>query len=100
MNDSQKAQIIVITEKLRLIESELFRLASKYGVSTIGELDKLIIQGKLSEDAVGDDLFVFDQLITEKDKIEKELVQLKIKKADIWKNLQHLLGLPKLSSRI
>lgn len=100
MNDTKKAQIIISIEQLRLIESELFQLTSKYGVNTIEELDKLIIQGKLSEDAVGDDLFMFDHLLSKKEKIEKSLSKLNIKKADIWKNLQYLLGLPKLSSQI
>lgn len=100
MKDTQKAQIIISIEQLRLIESELFQLTSKYGVDTVEELDKLMIQGKLSEDTVGDDLFIFDHLLSEKEKIEKNLSKLNIKKGDIWKNLQHLLGLPKLSSQM
>ncbi len=100
MKNTQKAQIIIYIEQLRLIESELFKLASKYGVGTIEELDKLIIKGKLSEEAVGEDLFIFDHLLTEKEKTEKNLSKLNIKKGDILKNLQHLLGLPKLSFRI
>ena len=100
MTDTKKAEIILLTEQLRLIESELFILTSKYGVKTIEDMDKLISAGKLSEESVGEDLFTFDHLLAEKEKLEKKLSQLHIKKADIWKNLQHLLGLPKLNTRI
>jgi len=100
MNDTKKANTIILIEKLRLLESELFRLTSKYGVKTIDDLDRKIATGKLSEEAVGDDLFVFDSLLSEKEKIEKEFHKLNITKADVWKSLQHLLELPKLSSRM
>lgn len=100
MNDTKKAKKILSIEKLRLIESELFRLTSKYGVKTIDELDKRVAGGKLSEEAVGEDIFIFDYLLSEKEKVEKELSQFNIKKNDVWKTLQRLLELPKLSSRI
>lgn len=100
MTDGKKAKIILYVEKLRLIESELFRLASKYGVKTIDELDKYVAEGKLSEEAVGDDIFAFDYLLSEKEKVEKELSALNVKKGSIWKSLQRLLELPKLSSRV
>ena len=100
MTDAKKAEIILLIEKLRLIESELFRLAAKYGVKTVDELDKYISEGKLSEKAVGTDLFTFDHLLSEKETLEKKLSQLHVKKSDVWKNLQHLLGLPKLNTRI
>ncbi len=76
MNETKKAKIILSVEKLRLIESELFRLTSKYGVKTVGELDSLVAKGKLSEDIIGDDLFVFDNLLSEKEKVERELYRL------------------------
>ena len=99
MTDTKKAEAIISIEKLRLIESELFRLSSKYGVKTVDELDKLIEKGKLSEEVLGEDVFLFDHLTSEKEKLEKELRKLNIKKTEIWKSLQHFLGLPKLSSR-
>lgn len=100
MIDRKKAQTILIIEQLRLIESELFRLSSKYGVNTIDELDKRLAEGQLSEEAVGEDLFLYDYYLAEKEKLEKEIAKLNIKKQDVWKSLQNLLGLPKLSSRI
>lgn len=100
MNNLKKAETIIFIERLRLIESELFRLASKYGIKSARELDGLIENGKLSEEKIGEDLFIFDHILSEKEKIEKELRKLNVKKVDIWKSLQNLLELPKLSSQI
>lgn len=100
MKDVKAAKKIILIEKLRLIESELFRLGSKYGVKTADQLDQLIAKGKLSEEAVGENLYLFDHLISEREKAAKELAKLKVKRASVWKNLQNLPGLPKLSFRI
>ena len=96
---TKKAKAILALEELRLIESEIFRVASKYGVKTADELDKLIANGKLTEDKVGEDLFLLDHLITEKEKLEKTLKKLSIKKSQAWESLQDLLGLRKPSFR-
>ncbi len=93
------AKAIVLIERVRLIESELFRLGAKYGIKTVEELDQQIVRGKLSEEAVGEDLFVFDQLFSEKRELEKKLEKLNVKKGSAWKSLQHLLELPRLSFR-
>lgn len=97
MNDIKKANVVLLIEKLRLVESELFRLSSKYGVKTVNELDALVKKGKLSEEAVGDDLFTYDFLLSEKKRLEKDLQKLNIAKNNIWKSLQNLLELPRLS---
>jgi hypothetical protein len=99
MSKKDKSKAIILIEKLRLLETEIFRLASKYGVKSVEELDKLVEKGKFSEEELGEDLFIFDHLIAEKEKIEKELKTLQINKANIWENFQNLLGLPKLSFR-
>jgi len=99
MSDKDKSKAIILIEKLRLLETEIFRLASKYGVKSVDELDKLVEKGALSEEKLGEDFFVFDHLLEEKEKVEKELKALQINKANIWKNFQNLLGLPKLSFR-
>ena len=99
MSEQKKAKIILMIEKLRLIESELFRIASKYGVKTVNDLDKLISRGKLSEKAVGEDLFLLDHLLSKKDTLEKKLSELNVRKGNVWKSLQNLLELPKLNSR-
>lgn len=97
MTPKDKSKAIIVIENLRLIESELFRLGSKYGVKTIDELDASIADGKLTEEAAGEDLFRFDYLLSEKDSLEKDLHKLSIPKSTIWASLQHLLGLRKLS---
>lgn len=97
MSKKDKTKAIILIEKLRLIESEIFRIGSKYGVKTVEDLDNLIEKGKLSEEVVGDDLFIFDYLLSEKKKTEKELQNLSINKSSIWENLADLLELPKLS---
>ncbi len=97
MTPQEKSKTIILIEKLRLLESEIFRLTSKYGIKTIDEVDKLVEKGQLSEKELGDDLFLFDHLLEEKESVEKELKKLDINKRDVWKNLQNLLGLPKLN---
>ena len=97
MTTKDKSKAIILIERLRLVESEMFRLSSKYGVKTIDELDNLIKKGKLSEEKLGDDLFLFDSLLEEKNQIEKDLAKLSISKKSTWENLQSLLGLPKLN---
>jgi hypothetical protein len=99
MTKKTKGETIVVLEKLRLIESEIFRLSSKYGVKTVDDLDNLIAKRKLSENDVGEDLFILDYLLEEKNKLEKELKKLSLKKTSVWENLQNLLELPKLNFR-
>ena len=96
----KNAKAILLIEKIRLIETHIFQLSGKYGVKTVEELDDRIKTGALSEKIVGDDLFTFEYLVGEKEKLERELPKLHIKKSEVWKSLQHLLGLPKLSFQI
>jgi hypothetical protein len=56
--------------RLRLIESQLFTLAQKYGVRTVGELDELVQQGSVHEEDAFEDYFEFDNL-----EAEQELLQ-------------------------
>jgi len=97
MTNDNKNKAIKTIEKLRLVESEIFRLSSKYGVKTVDELDLLVKKGRLTEEDAGNEVFLFDYLISEKEILEKELKKLEISKSLIWKNLQNLLELPKLS---
>lgn len=97
MNIADKGRVIVLIERLRLVESEIYQLSSKYGVKTIDELDNFIKKGKLTEERVRDDVFLFDKLLEEKDMIEKDLSKLSVNKNKAWENLQSLLGLRKLN---
>lgn len=98
--NNKKAKTVLLIEKIRLIESELFALSAKYGIKSVEELDRKIRKGTLTEKIVGDDVFTMDYLAEEKEKLEQELAKLHIKKNEVWKSLQNLLGLPKLSFRI
>lgn len=100
MTTQDKSRVIILIEKLRLLESEIFSLGAKYGIKTVDDLDLLIEKGILSEKDAGNDLYLFDYLLDEKENLEKELKRLNINKADIWQNLQSLLELPKLNIRI
>lgn len=71
MSKKDKSKAIIFIEKLRLIESEIFRLSSRYGIKTVDELDKLVKKGSISEKELGEDLFIFDNLITQKEEIMK-----------------------------
>lgn len=66
MTKQSKAKAIVLIEKLRLLESEIFLIASKYNIKTIDELDKLVTEGKLSEKELGEDMFILDHYLSEK----------------------------------
>jgi hypothetical protein len=100
MSVKDKSEAIILIEKLRLVESELFRLSSKYGIKTIDDFDKLLEKGKLTEEAIGEDFFRFDYLLSEKKLLEKQLEKLSIPKERIWDTLQDLLDLRKLSLKI
>jgi len=60
---------LYVEKKLRVIESELLRLAHKYGVQNVTELDDMIKQGKYHEDVAFEDYFEFDNLESERDKL-------------------------------
>lgn len=97
MTTKNKADVIVATEKLRLIESEIFSLSSRYGIETIDDLENLISSGKINENDLGDDFFRLDYLIAQKNELEKTFKSLSINKLAIWKNFQDLLELPRQS---
>lgn len=58
---------LYVEKKLRVVESELLRLAHKYGVQNVIELDEMIKQGKYHEDEAFEDYFEFDNLESERD---------------------------------
>ncbi len=97
MSPEDKAAIILLVEKLRLLESEIFRVSAKHGVTTVDELDLLIEKGKISEEEIGEDLFAFDWLVSQKKEAERELKNRSFNLKNIWENFQNMLALPKLS---
>jgi hypothetical protein len=67
---------LYVERKLRLIESELLRLAHKYGVQNVTELDEMIRQGKYHEDEAFENYFEFDNLESERDTLVSVLESL------------------------
>jgi hypothetical protein len=64
---------VFLRRKLKVIESELFLLAKKYGVSNILEFDKMVKEGRFHENDTFDDYFKFDNLEAERDLILEHL---------------------------
>jgi hypothetical protein len=67
---------LYVERKLRIIESELLRLAHKYGVQNVTELDEMIRRGKYHEDEAFEDYFEFDNLESERDTLVSVLESL------------------------
>jgi hypothetical protein len=65
-----------LERKLRVVESELFLLAHRYGVRDVTELDEMIKQGRFHEDEAFEDYFDFDYLEHERDKLLQALGEL------------------------
>jgi hypothetical protein len=60
---------LYLRQELIKVETELFRYAQKYGVTTVEELDKKLQTGILKEEDIHDDFFVFDHLEYEKERL-------------------------------
>lgn len=56
-----------LKHRLKIIESELFLLAKKYGVDNVFEFDRMVREGTLHEDDAFEDYFKFDNLEAERD---------------------------------
>ncbi len=67
---------LFLHHQMRLIESQLFSLAHKYGVRTVAELDHLVQKGALHEDDTFEDYFEFDYLEATRDTLRESLREL------------------------
>ncbi|TKB75352.1 MAG: hypothetical protein E8D45_07690 [Nitrospira sp.] len=67
---------VYLEARIRQVDADLFRLAKKYGVQTVQELDALVLQGKLHEAETFEDFFAFDHLESERDKLSEALSSL------------------------
>lgn len=65
-----------LRHKLKVIESELFLLAKRYGVRDVQEFDRMIQEGKFHEEDAFEDYFRFDNLEAERDLILEYLDKL------------------------
>lgn len=64
---------LFLNHRLRLLESQLLGLASKYNVKTVTELDTLVQSGKVHESSAFEDYFEFDHLEAERDAVQELL---------------------------
>jgi len=58
-----------LKRKLRIIETELFLLTKKYGVSDVFDFDRMVKEGRLHEEDAFEDYFKFDNLEVDRDLI-------------------------------
>ena len=58
---------LFLKHRLRLVESLLLGLASRYGVQTVTEVDALVQKGQVHEAEAFEDYFEFDRLDAERD---------------------------------
>ena len=65
-----------LERNLRLVESELYMLAQRYGVQTVEELDKAIQSGRFHEKDTFEEFFRFDHLENERQTLRELLEQL------------------------
>lgn len=65
-----------LRHRLKVVESELFLLAKRYGVRNVQELDKVIQEGKFHEQDTFEDYFKFDNLEAKRDLILEHLKKL------------------------
>ena len=65
-----------LERRLRLVESELFVLAQRYGLETVEELDQAVQAGRFHEPDTFEDYFRFDFLEDEKDALQDLLARL------------------------
>lgn len=67
---------VYLERNLRLVESELYMLAQRYGVQTVEELDKAIQSGRFHEKDTFEEFFRFDYLENERQTLRELLEQL------------------------
>ena len=65
-----------LKRKLRIIETELFLLTKKYGVSDVFDFDRMVKEGRLHEEDAFEDYFKFDNLEVDRDLIIEYLKKL------------------------
>jgi hypothetical protein len=67
---------VYLERRLRLVESELFSLAQRYGLQTIEELDQAVRAGHFHEPESFEDYFRFDFLEAEIEPLQELLAKL------------------------
>lgn len=72
----QESLRIYLDQKLRHIEAEIFRIASRHHVRDVFELDRLIRSGKIKEEEGWEDFFELDSLEAQRKQIQALLENL------------------------
>jgi len=67
---------IFLKHKLKIIDSELFILAKKYGAKNVLDLDRMVKEGRFHEKDTFEDYFTFDNLEAERDTLINHLEKL------------------------
>ena len=67
---------VFLKRKLKVIESELFVMAKRYGVTSVTEFDKMVKEGRFHEEDAFENYFEFDNLEAERDRILNHLEKL------------------------
>lgn len=65
-----------LEKQLLKVESEIFRLAKKFGVSSVFELDKKLKDGRVGQKDAFEEYFALNHLESERDKIRAFLEKL------------------------
>ncbi len=68
--------ILWLRRRLALIEAEVASILSRYGVSSPGELEEAIREGRVPEHPAWEDLTVLQRLLDEKRRVEGVLREL------------------------
>ena len=67
---------VFLKRKLKVIESELFVMAKRYGVTSVTDFDKMVKEGRFHEEDAFEDYFKFDNLEAERERILNHLEKL------------------------
>lgn len=88
---------VFLIQQLRLVETELWEIGSKFGIKTLEELDQKIASGKIKETEVGEDFFRFDFLLEKKRELEKALKEETNPSLNLWESIRNSIGSPRWS---
>ncbi len=72
----RESLLVFLQQRLRLVESQLFDLAQKYGVKTVEELDQLVQSGQIHEAEAFEEYFEFEHLEAKRDLLLEALKSL------------------------
>lgn len=93
----EKASTLFVVQSLRLVESELWEIGTKFGVKTVEELDQKIASGKITESQGMEDFYRFDFLVEKKKELEmilKESMKNSQNRLNLWESIKSSTASP------